>query len=160
MGKNKTKQNKTERHLNDLWDNKEFKAGMGYIFKEIITHRRNLHTVLVIHCCVTSHPKCSGLKQTFSHTVSEDQDSCSGQQCDSGSDIPRDCSKIPTKAAVVGRFNWGWRVWVQDCSLTRQVGWKPQFLIGYQQEVSLPGLWASPKYCSQRGTWILPESEW
>ena len=37
MGKNKTKQNKTERHLNDLWDNKEFKAGMGYIFKEIIT---------------------------------------------------------------------------------------------------------------------------
>lgn len=33
----KKKKQKTEQHLSDLWDNKEFKAGMGYIFKEIIT---------------------------------------------------------------------------------------------------------------------------
>lgn len=61
--------------------------GPGDIFKEIVTHRRNSY-LLITHCCVTSCPKCSGLKQTFSHTVSEAQDSGSGQQCGSGFGIP------------------------------------------------------------------------
>lgn len=60
--------------------------GTGNIFKEIINYRKNSHTVWIIHNCVTSYLKYSGLKQwisIISHSF-EGQESGRGQLGSSG----------------------------------------------------------------------------